>query len=70
MLDACVVEGEGKPGEILKAKSKQGLVIMAEDKAVSILSLQNAGGKILNVKDYLNGNKLEVGDVITFKGEE
>lgn len=70
VFDACVVEGEGKPGEILKAKSKQGLVIMAEDKAVSILSLQNAGGKILNVKDYLNGNKLEVGDVITFKGEE
>ena len=70
VFDSRVVEGEGVPGEILCAKSKQGLVIMTADKALSILSLQNAGGKILNVKDYLNGNKFEVGSIVTFKSEE
>ena len=70
VFESEVVEGEGKCGEILKAKSKQGLVIMTGDKALSILTLQNAGGKIMNVKDYLNGNKLEVGSIITYKSEE
>lgn len=70
VFESEVVEGEGACGEILKAKSKQGLVIMTKDKALSILTLQNAGGKIMNVKDYLNGNRLEVGSIITYKSEE
>ncbi len=69
VFEVEVSEGEGKCGEILCSTAKQGLKIMAADKAVSILKLQNAGGKVLAIKDYLNGNKLETGKIIEFKSE-
>ena len=70
VYEAAVCDGEGQCGEILKAKSKQGLVIMTGDKALSIITLQNAGGKVMNVKDYLNGNSFVVGSIISSKEEE
>jgi methionyl-tRNA formyltransferase len=51
-------------GKILTAKSKMGLVISAKNGSVSILNIQAEGGKVLDIKDFLNGNKFIVGDII------
>ncbi len=50
-------------GEVVLAKSKQGLIIKASDGFVAIDKIQAENGKILPVKDFLNGSKINVGDV-------
>jgi len=48
-------------GEIAQA-NKTGFIIKCGDNSfLSLLDLQIEGGKRLNFKDFLNGNKLEVG---------
>jgi methionyl-tRNA formyltransferase len=54
-----VVEGSGKPGEIL-GLTKNGLVIACGTGAVEIRSLQAEGGKRMNAPDYFRGHPLEV----------
>ena len=54
-----VVEGSGKPGEIL-GLTKTGLVIACGTGAVEIRSLQAEGGKRMNAPDYFRGHPLEV----------
>lgn len=50
----------GKPGEVLSVDNE--LVIGCLDKSVSLLTVQKAGGKQMNVVDFLRGNKLSIGD--------
>lgn len=47
-----------KAGEVIFADRKNGIVVMAKDKPVEILTLQAQNGKVLNAKDFLNGNKI------------
>ena len=54
-----VVEGRGKPGEIL-GLTKTGLRIACGEGAVEILSLQAEGGKRMAAPDYFRGHPLEV----------
>ena len=54
-----VVEGSGKPGEIL-GLTKTGLVIACGEDAVEVLSLQAEGGKRMAAPDYFRGHPLEV----------
>ena len=54
-----VVEGSGKPGEIL-GLTKTGLRIACGEGAVEILSLQAEGGKRMAAPDYFRGHPLEV----------
>ncbi len=53
-----IVEGSGKPGEIL-GLTKTGLVIACGSGAVEIRSLQAEGGKRMNAPDYFRGHPLE-----------
>ena len=53
-----VVEGNGKPGEIL-GLTKKGLRIACGEGAVEILSLQAEGGKRMAAPDYFRGHPLE-----------
>lgn len=53
-----VVEGNGKPGEIL-GLTKTGLQIACGEGAVEILSLQAEGGKRMAAPDYFRGHPLE-----------
>ena len=53
-----VVEGSGKPGEIL-GLTKTGLKIACGQGAVEILSLQAEGGKRMAAPDYFRGHPLE-----------
>ncbi len=54
-----MVDGKGKPGEIL-ALTKTGLVIACGEGAVEIRSLQAEGGKRMNAPDYFRGHPLEI----------
>ncbi len=51
---------KGKVGEILKADKE--LVIGCADSSISLKVVQKAGGKMMNVADFLRGNKLAVGE--------
>lgn len=53
-----VVEGSGKPGEIL-GLTKTGLWIACGEGAVEILSLQAEGGKRMAAPDYFRGHPLK-----------
>ena len=53
-----VVEGSGKPGEIL-GLTKTGLRIACGEGAVEIISLQAEGGKRMAAPDYFRGHPLE-----------
>ena len=53
-----VVEGSGKPGQIL-GLTKTGLVIACGQGAVEIRSLQAEGGKRMAAPDYFRGHPLE-----------
>ena len=54
-----VVEGSGKPGEIL-GLTKTGLRIACGEGAVEILQLQAEGGKRMAAPDYFRGHPLEI----------
>ncbi len=58
LLRAVCTEGSGKPGDILQADPKSGLVIACGDGAVKILELQAPGGKRMRAEDYLRGHSL------------
>lgn len=51
-------------GEIVCASTKQGLIIKCSKGYLKILELQIEGGKRLDYKSFLNGNKLEVNKVL------
>ena len=53
-----IVEGSGKPGEIL-GLTKTGLRIACGEGAVEIISLQAEGGKRMAAPDYFRGHSLE-----------
>ena len=54
-----VVEGSGKPGEIL-GLTKTGLKIACGEGAVEVIQLQAEGGKRMAAPDYFRGHPLEV----------
>lgn len=53
-----------KPGEVLKASAKEGLVIACKDGAVQIEELKAPSGKQMNAKSYLNGKKIAMKTVL------
>lgn len=54
-----IVEGSGKPGEVL-GLTKTGLKIACCEGAVEIISLQAEGGKRMAAPDYFRGHPLEI----------
>ena len=58
-MRAVCTDGNGKPGSILKADPKDGLVIACGEGAVRILELQAPGGKRMRAEDYLRGHNIE-----------
>ena len=59
LMRAVCTDGNGKPGSILKADPKDGLVIACGEGAVRILELQAPGGKRMRAEDYLRGHNIE-----------
>ena len=54
-----IVEGSGKPGEIL-GLTKTGLKIACGQGAIEVISLQAEGGKRMNAPDYFRGHPLKL----------
>lgn len=54
-----IVEGKGKPGEIL-GLTKTGLVIACSEGAVEVTQLQAEGGKRMAAPDYFRGHPLDL----------
>lgn len=50
----------GEAGVVLK--SDDNLVIGCKDKSISLLKVQKAGGKPMEIKEFLRGNKIAVGE--------
>lgn len=63
IIECKVVEGVGNPGEVIDSDKK--IVVACKTGAISLLTVQKAGGKPVNAKDFLLGNKIEKG--FTFK---
>ena len=66
VYDAKVVsyEGGAKPGEIIIASPKQGLVIATIDGAVELTEIQAQNSKRMPAKNYLNGKKMNIGSIV------
>lgn len=62
---AAPESGHGEPGEVLKADTKNGLVVACGDGAIRILELQMVGGKRMDARDYLRGHSIPVGTRFT-----
>ncbi len=67
LLRAENAEGEGRPGEVLRAAPAEGLVIACGSGAVRVLEVQAPGGKRMRTEDYLRGHGMSAG---TLLGEE
>ena len=53
-----------KIGEVLSDKVKRGLLVKCGDGAVKLLQVQAAGGKAMSGGDFLNGRKVQKGQVL------
>lgn len=56
---------DGKPGEVVVANNKQGLVIKCGEGAVEFTEIQPDNGKRMTAKSYLNGKKIELGVIVS-----
>lgn len=63
ILNADLSDGEGKVGEVL-ACDKHGITVACGKNAINITFLQPAGGKVMHARDFVNGRKIKVGDVL------
>ena len=58
------VSSQVKGGEVLACDKSNGLIIASGDKkAISILEIQAPNGKVMQIKNFINGNKFYVGEV-------
>lgn len=64
VLSSEIVLEKGTAGEIIKADSKNGLVIATLDNAIKVLTIQPEGKSKMDAKSYMNSNKFKVGDII------
>ena len=63
VFELSVHEGgaSGKPGEIVAADAKNGLIVSCGDHDVELLQIQMPGAKRMNAKDYLRGHTMDTG---------
>ena len=54
---------EGENGLVVNC-DKNGLIVNCGKGSLKLLSVQIAGGKVLNFKDFINGRKIKTGDIL------
>lgn len=59
--EAVAYDGPERPGIILRADPKGGLVVRCGEGALNLARIQAAGGKPMNACDYLRGHQMEAG---------
>lgn len=57
-------DGPERPGVILRADPKRGLLVRCGEGALNLVRIQAAGGKPMNACDYLRGHQMEAGTLI------
>jgi methionyl-tRNA formyltransferase len=57
--NAQVVDGRGRPGEVLSADAQRGIVVACGDGALRLMELQKPGGKRLPAGEFLKGFSFE-----------
>lgn len=64
LMESNIEEWEGSeiPGEILKIDKEKGILVKCKEGALWLTKVKPEGKKSMNHKDFLNGNKLKVGD--------
>ena len=62
IYSAKAVAANGKAGEILDSTDK--LIVGTGDGAISLLKVQKAGSNAMEIKDFLRGNKLSIGEFL------
>lgn len=56
------IKQSGQPGEIICSDVNNGLVVACGDGAIRILSLQAPGKRVMTASEFLNGNKISIGE--------
>jgi len=69
LLRAAEAPDMGEAGCVLKADSRDGLVIACGEGAVRILEVQAPGGKQMKTEDYLRGHRIPVGQSLKEEAE-
>lgn len=59
------VQGNGKPGQILKANKKDGLVIAVQDGAIELCEIQAPNAKRMEAKAFLLGHPMQEGEMLS-----
>ena len=54
-----------RPGTVVSADSQKGLIVAASDQLVEIQEIQMPGKRRMKAKDYLRGNAIEIGEVLS-----
>lgn len=54
----------GKPGEVLEASSKKGLIVACGNNALEFDEIQPNNGKRMSAKSYLNGKNIPIGEIV------
>lgn len=55
--------GTGKPGEVLEADAKRGLLVACGEGALRLTEIQKVGGKRMSACEYLRGHAVEKGTI-------
>ena len=58
------IDSSAKPGQVLIANNKEGLIIRTGDGAVEITELLPINSKKMSAKSYLNGKKINIGSIV------
>ncbi len=61
---AVPLSGSARPGEIVEASAKKGLLIACGDGAIEVIEMQAPNAKAMTAKAYLAGKSLPVGGVL------
>jgi len=57
------IESQAAPGTIIAA-NKEGLLVSCKEGTVLLEQIQMPGKRVMNIKDYLLGNKIEIGTIL------
>lgn len=63
VLDAELAQGRGDCGSVISA-DRRGVEVACGENSIRITVLQPSGGKIMPARDFANGRKIKVGDIL------
>ena len=64
VFTAEIQQASGKPGEVLEADAKKGLLVACGEGALRLTEIQMVGGKRMRTQDYLRGHAVEKGTIL------